>query len=530
MQQNFWFLAILSGLLLASGWLISPVFLGIAWLPWLYLEEKIYQNPTKYSYWAVLAYFYVTLAVWNLLATWWLVLIEWLGGVFALAVNPLLMSMPLLMFHYFRRRFNSRAIYGLWVILWLAYEFLQMQWDLAWAWLTLGNGLAPFPAIIQYYEFTGVLGGSLWVLLVNWGLWELWQAKNLKIASFLMLFSLSMVLFSYYQFNSYVEKGKSVKIMVVQPDIDPYTEKFSKQRKFIPFSQQFERLEKLTQTLLKPDIDLVVYPEAATGVLWDETSLRKNARLFLEFQHFNHLFKPYPKTRYLLGMNTFRFLPDSLKSLPTAIKMSTSEVYYQKYNSAVFGRDTSGRVQIYHKSKLVPGGESLPYLAWLKPIYRQLDDLKGIVSPQTERTVFQLNNQTKIASLICYESTFGEFANGFVLNGAQILTIITNDAFWRNSPEPWQHQQIDRLRAIETRRAIARASHHGYSGFMNQKGEISQSTPLNRPLAITDSLQANTELTFYTLYGDWLGRICFWLTLVILGVFFSQKRGFEKSK
>jgi apolipoprotein N-acyltransferase len=523
MQQNLWLLAILSGLLLASAWLISPIFLAIAWLPWLYLENKIYQNSAKYSFWSVLAYFYVTLGIWNLLATWWLVLIEWLGGVFALVVNPLLMSIPLLLFHYFRRQFNSQAVYGLWLILWLAYEFLQIQWDLAWAWLTLGNGLAPFPAVIQYYEFTGVLGGSLWILLINWGLWEFWQAKNLKLAIFLMILPLLMLLFSYYQFTNYTEKGKSVKIIVVQPDIDPYTEKFSKQTKFIPFAQQFERLEKLTQPLLKPDIDLVLYPEAATGVLWDEIGFLKNPKAFSEFNHFNNLFKPYPQTRFLLGMNTFRFLPDSLKNLPTAIKMRSSEMYYLKYNSAVFRQDTSGRVKVYHKSKLVPGGESLPWLGWLKPIYSQLDDLKGVVTPQTERTVFQLDNQVKIASLICYESTFGEFANEFVKNGAQILTIITNDAFWRNSPEPWQHQQIDRLRAIETRRAIARASHHGYSGFINQKGEISQSTPLNRPLAIVGEIKANSELTFYTLYGDCLGRICFWLSLAIFSIFFIKK-------
>ncbi|MCU0443518.1 MAG: apolipoprotein N-acyltransferase [Microscillaceae bacterium] len=526
MQKKTWFLSILSGLLLAGAWLISPIFLLVAWLPWLNLEARMQQNPTQYPFKSVFVHFYLAMWIWNILATWWLVMIEWLGGVVALLVNPMLMSVPLLLFHYLHRRFDTKFIYFGWIVLWVAYEFVQLQWDLAWAWLSLGNGLASFPAIIQYYEFTGVLGGSLWLLVVNWAIWELFRNQNRKLGIVLSLLVLLPPLYSWYRFESYSDIGKAVKILVVQPNINPYTEKFAKQSHFIPFAQQFARLEKLTHPHLKSNLDLVVYPEAATGVLWDENTLRKQSNNFLEFKQFKSLFATDPPTAWLLGINTFRFLPDSLRHLPTAIKMRNSAVYYQKYNSAVFASDTNSRVAIYHKSKLVPGGESLPLLAWLKPIYQQFDDLKGVVTPQNVPTVFETPQQVKVAALVCYESTFGEFANGFVRNGAQILTIITNDAFWRNSPEPWQHLQIDRLRAIETRRAIARASHHAYSGFINQKGEIIQTTPTDRATALVETIQANSRLTFYVLYGDYIGRICVLLSgfLIFLYLF----AGFRK--
>jgi apolipoprotein N-acyltransferase len=517
MQKKYWLLSLFSGLLLALAWLIHPFFVFLAWLPWLKLEAEIYQTQNKFNFRNIFIYSYLTTFTWNILTTWWLLMIEWQGGVAALLINPALMAFPLILFHFFRYHFRQRWVYFTWPVIWLAYEFMQTQWDLAWTWLTLGNVLAPLPYLIQYYELSGVLGGSAMILFFNLSLWWLGQGKEKWLAYLIICILLIINGLSVWKFQNYEEKGQTVNILVVQPNINPYTEKFSKHKNFIPFDQQFKRITTLTQEKLTLDVDLVLYPESATGVLWDESSFRKNPLIFQEFAQLNQTYKAYPQTRWLLGMNTYSFIPQDQKNLPTSIRMTGTNSYYQKFNAAVFVKDTSAKVAIYHKSKLVPAGEMVPFPQLLKPIFLIFDNLKGLITPQTERTIFQLNKGVKIAPLICYESTFGEFSNQFIQNGAQILCVITNDAFWRGSPEPWQHQQIDRIRAIETRRAIARASHHGFSGFINQKGQILQSTPTDQMLAEKGIIRANTKLTFYVKYGDWLGRGAFFSLFVLIG-------------
>jgi apolipoprotein N-acyltransferase len=122
----------------------------------------------------------------------------------------------------------------------------------------------------------------------------------------------------------------------------------------------------------------------------------------------------------------------------------------------------------------------------------------------------------RLAPVICYESVYGDFVADYVKNGATLIGIITNDGWWSDSPGHLQHLQYATLRAIETRRDIARSANTGISGFINQKGEITQQTGWWVQAVSRATVHLNEELTFYVRYGELIGPACQVLAVLLL--------------
>ena len=107
------------------------------------------------------------------------------------------------------------------------------------------------------------------------------------------------------------------------------------------------------------------------------------------------------------------------------------------------------------------------------------------------------------------------------------MTIITNDAWWGNTPGYRQHLRYASLRAIETRRSIARCANTGISAIINQKGEIEDRTGWWEPAVLHGHVNRNDELTFFVRNGDIAGRVCtfvFWLLTAALAVRFIIRK------
>ena len=121
-----------------------------------------------------------------------------------------------------------------------------------------------------------------------------------------------------------------------------------------------------------------------------------------------------------------------------------------------------------------------------------------------------------VAPVICYESVYGEYTTGYVRHGANALFIITNDGWWDNTAGHIQHMKFASLRAIETRRDIARSANTGISCFINQRGDIRNKTSYDEPIAIKNSILMNDTITFYVRWGDIIGRIGVFVTLLLL--------------
>ena len=183
-------------------------------------------------------------------------------------------------------------------------------------------------------------------------------------------------------------------------------------------------------------------------------------------------------------------------------------------------------MQFYHKSKLVPGAESLPFasaLSFLKPVFEHLGGATGSYGSQVEPGVFYSQSGIGVAPAICYETIWGEWIAGSVRKGAQFIAIITNDGWWEDTPGKDQHLDYAKLRAIETRRWVCRSANTGISAFINQRGDIVQQTKWWVKTAIKQDINLSSDLTFYVLHGDYLAEIGSALALLGIGFIVVRK-------
>jgi apolipoprotein N-acyltransferase len=216
----------------------------------------------------------------------------------------------------------------------------------------------------------------------------------------------------------------------------------------------------------------------------------------------------HPQVSLLSGITSYTIY-EKKKAAPSTARFREDVGHYDVFNTGVFIQPDKP-VEVYHKSKLVPGVEQMPYPAVFSLLSRLVIDLGGTsggLGKQTERSVFFNQDSIGIAPVICFESIYGDFVTGYVHKGADFLTIITNDGWWGDTPGHKQHLALASLRAIETRRSIARSANTGISGFINQRGDLIYPTKYWVPDVVNATIRNNQATTFYVQHGDYIGRI-----------------------
>jgi len=210
--------------------------------------------------------------------------------------------------------------------------------------------------------------------------------------------------------------------------------------------------------------------------------------------------------------------------------------FNQKYNSAVLFSSTDSNNQIYHKIKMVPVEEVLPY----QELYDYLlpdEIINNFYKEGTEETVFTTDlpiyineNNTdvetvKFSAVICFESSFPSFVRKFVNNGAEFLVVITNDEWFGYSTQSIQHLITSRFRAIENRRSIIHCSNAGISSFIDFNGAFYGTSELLQNHVETKFVAINNDNSIFVLLGDWIGKLSTIFILVIFVlIFYKQKK------
>ena len=517
-------LALLSAVLLWTGWLPQPaaapsLLLLVAWVPYLVMERQLTEQAASKR--RVFAHTYLLVLLWNALTTWWVSYASLPAGIAAVVLNALLMCLPLMAFRQTKKRLGDRVGYLSLPVYWLAFEQLHLHWDITWPWLTLGNGFAAAPQWVQWYEYTGFLGGSVWVWVVNLLVfWALLKnrvgqvqdasgvSERTRPAFFNFLIpALAAVLpigLSYAIGAAYQEKGPTAEVVVVQPNFDPYAEKFSGSADYVPYAQQITRMLALSAQQLTPNTHLVVWPETALEESHWESTIEREP----DIQRIRQWLSEHPGVALLTGITTMSSYPNKEAASETA-RYHDGVGYYDVYNAASYFATATAPLAIYHKSRLVPGVEKIPPVLSSVLDNINLGGFVGSYGSQAERTVYAAPAAVPVlrpAPLICYESIYGDFVSEYVPNGATLLTLSTNDAWWHDSPGYRQLLRYGSLRCIETRRDLARAANTGYTGFINQKGDITQLAPTWVPTASRGQVHLNSEVTFYAHYGELIGR------------------------
>lgn len=522
-------LSVLSGLLFSLGWFPAGVFpfLFVAFVPMLIVEEHFFQNRGQLRPRLLFLFSYIAFFTWNILTTWWVKNASLGGAALAIFCNGLLMSIPFMLYHRVRKRIGVQWSYVLFICFWLSFEFIHSNWELSWSWLTLGNAFADAPGVVQWYEYTGVFGGSLWVLLMNILIYEALKrfaekAKQVYLRNILIIISAAVlpVIISYaIKYPGDKALKNEISVVLVQPNIDPYNEKFD-----APFEGQLQKMLELASRKVTENTEYLIFPETAlTEEIWEgemeQSGSVQMLRIFLQ---------KYPKLKIVIGASTAKLFKPGEELSVTARKFTRDEGYYDSYNTAL-QLDNTGPIQVYHKSKLVPGVEQMPFpfiFKHLESIAIDLGGTTGGLGTQEERTVFvSKDHSMRTAPVVCYESVYGEYVSEYVKNGANFISIITNDGWWGDTPGYRQHLKYGRLRAIETRRWIARSANTGISCFISPAGEIQQATKWWEPAVISQQIGLNDELTFYTRYGDYIARaaLCISIAMLIYSLFIRFK-------
>ncbi len=532
------FYSLISGLLLSLAWPARgfPPLLFVAFVPLLLIESNFLKNKSNNHSFGIFFRVWPAFFIWNGLTTWWIYNSTFFGVTMAVLLNSTFMSLAFWLFHFMRRRNGeSQGYLGL-IFVWISFEFLHHHWDLNWPWLSLGNGFSAWPSWIQWYEFTGMFGGTLWILVVNILIFKFIQPYlerssikpvmlNLWLSLAVMLVPVAVSLLMYY---TYREKAAPVDVVVVQPNIDPYEEQYE-----LPADLVIEHATKLALTKADSNTNFVVFPESmvqpdwSSGMMIWENNLDNHPTINMFREG---LLKALPKAGIVVGYSTYRAYDEGDAIPASARKFRNNDGYYDAYNTAFLFRNYPD-LQRTHKSKLTPGVELMPFPWLLKPLGDFAIDLGGTVGQlgtDPERIPFTINDTLKIAPVICYESVYGEFVSGFVRNGANLIFVITNDGWWGNTAGHRQHALFSSVRAIETRRSIARSANTGISCFVNQRGDIIQPTPYWETAVIRQEINANDRLTLYVRYGDYLARGSVLglvlLLMITLGKSFRGKR------
>ena len=537
-------LAAISALLFSVSWPTYgvPFFIFFAFVPLLLMEQEISKfSKIKRKGWAVFGLSYFTFFIWNLVTTGWLYYAKNPDGsnsLLAVAIplfaNSLLMSSTFQLYYWYKKVRGTYFGLVFFVAIWLSFEKFHLGWEFTWPWLNLGNAFSEYPKIIQWYDTIGATGGSFWILLINVFTFytiRIWEAgrirkdliKNVAIISALIFIP---IFISIYKYNSFQEKPVgNVNVVLLQPELDPYNEKYSKDS-----LQILDELLTLAEQNSKGKIDFFIAPETAfpgRGSL-SEKGFNKSISINIA----KEFLTKHPQSILLTGASTHKFLFNESETENYSVKIQEG-LWVNSYNSAL-QIIPNQNVEVYHKGKLVPGVEIFPYIRFLKPFLGDaMLDFGGATSSlgiDKERKVFVNQfNKAKVAPIICYESIYGEFVTDYVKNGANLLAIMTNDSWWGNSEGHKQLLSYARLRAIETRREIVRAANSGISAHINAKGDIVEDTFYGDQTALAVTANLLEEKSIYTKTGDLISRIAIFVLGFLLIYHFGEKIASKKS-
>lgn len=430
--------------------------------------------------------------------------------------------------------------------IWCVTEWLRGWIMTGLPWNYLGTSQWKNLPLIQICEFTGVFGISFLVAMFNTAFWlalyDLRIGLNTKrylrphplTLTFLLIlgcFSLGVHRMKEYRLDH--EKVRIAPIGLVQCDIS--------QRRSANYELAKEALEvcaDLTEKLLREDatarqiiptdhqvdtsLKLIVWPE--TAVPYAYTGGAEISDLYREkIGAFIHRWK----VPFLLGSIDFQ---------PSANK--TGEFAFDVFNAALFVTESGGGVRDrYYKVHRVPFGEYVPFGNEFPELNRMIGMGRNL-TPGKRLNPIEVIPGVKAGVSICYESVFPFISRGHAVNGANLLLVISNDAWYPTSFEPDQHYVNGLFRAIETRLPLLRCGNSNYSVLISPRGELLESvSPKNDPgkqmraaKKFLVPVPIDPKPTFYSMYGNVFIAICGFLALSALIFAFANWRLFRTAQ
>jgi apolipoprotein N-acyltransferase len=378
-------------------------------------------------------------------------------------------------------------------LLWVAVEYIRTYIFTGFPWALLGYSQYLRLHLIQMADLFGAYGVSFLIVLSNTALFlaltlitrQTWQKRPVsrRLPAVAVIFFVLGFLFTWIYgawrikaTEHLIAASPSARIAVIQGNVD----------QAIKWNPAFQAATIKTHTRLSlsaksENPDLIVWPESATP--------------------FYLFYNKEPTQKVLEGIQ--KIDTDFLIGSPS---FAGKEGNISYYNSAYLISPGSKSIVKYDKAHLVPYGEYVPFKKWL-PFLGKLVAQVGDFSPgKAGKTIAWKKDALGVQ--ICYEIIFPGLSRAMVKNDAVLLVNITNDAWFGKTSGPYQHFSMTVFRAVENRRALARAANTGISGFIDPAGRILTSTSLLQEAAVTRTLPLIRKKTFYTRFGDLFALAC----------------------
>ncbi|MBT3215995.1 MAG: apolipoprotein N-acyltransferase [Candidatus Marinimicrobia bacterium] len=486
-------LAIISGCFLGMSYPPLPLgfFALFGFIPLIHICVK--ESPkiaAKWGYVAsvianVISLYWIGL---NTGAPFWVSMLSMIGAVFYLGIFWAAFAALVSMIHHRTGKGLMAAPF-----LWVAMEFLRTFGPLGYPWINLAITQSRYLPVIQILEITGTYGVAFWIVLVNAALYGYVVSNHKKVSPFLPIIifilpwlfgGMRLLLWEQYE-------GKNISIAMVQPNVNP-VDKWDHSKR----SGLFALMDSLHVEAMELKPDLILWPESALP-----TYLRTNSVTR----------KPIMNRIKISGIPLLAGTPDK----------QTNEFGVTQYlNSTIFLKP-NGSQSMYTKMKLVPFGEYVP----LSSLFSFLDNLNigvGNFEHGGTYTVFEMDS-IKFSNMICYDSSFPSVAREFVSRGAQMLTIQTNDGWWRHTSGAYQHFELARLRAVENRVPVVRCANTGISGHFLPTGKHAGKIGFNQKGVGLANVTLQNHSSFYTKFGDAFAWLMTLISIGFIGMGWTRK-------
>ena len=371
---------------------------------------------------------------------------------------------------------------------WVATEFLRGELFGGFPWVPLGNSQIEVLPVLQLASVFGVYGISSLLVFVS-ALIALAMLGNPKeriisITTVIVLIS-SISAWGGLRISeeSLVQEGKSLRVGLVQGNI-------SQEDKWNP--QEGNRILtthiRLTREAVAAGADFVIWPESSVPFMFEEDVERGKI--------INGLVQEMG-TPILLGSN-------QLEKGPPA----------RLYNAAFLITPDKKRAIVYRKIHLVPFGEYVPFRNWLFFVSPLVNGVAEF-APGTSITMLPLGNHL-ISTAICYEVVYPGLSQKAVRAGSELLTTITNDAWYGHTSAPFQHFDLATMRAVEQGRYLVRAANTGISGIVDPYGRILKESEIFTETVLVGEVRLLTKRTLYSIFGDVISYLSIALTIIML--------------
>lgn len=536
MNKKLYSLSIISGVLLALSFPPLPLFFlaFFAFIPLLYSFNNL---EIKRPYLLI----YITFFIYHSGTNWWIG--SWTqdsdpyltaSSIVLAFVHPFFFMIPFVVFFFISKRISKKIALNLFPFIWVAYEWFHNLGELSYPWLTVGNTQIYNYFWIQFIDITGVWGASFLIVLINilflklfeyykkfdWN--NFYKNRNVRILtiSLFLCFILPMI-YGYFRIEKYDINPKNeaknrVNIGIVQPAINPW-------RKWEMSVDEMVQIQKnisdsLINTKNKPDL-----------IIWNETAI---PRYIIKDDFYSYRFlsnwSDYRNTSLMSGFAELKYFNTKNKTVTARQDTSQEDTFYESYNACLLiNPNDPSDLQVYQKMRLTPMAERLPYseiLLFMRSWFEWGVGISawGIGTNQHNLILKKDNKSISVGPVICIESIYPEFVSKTSANGAEFIVIITNDAWYDNTPGPEQHFLIAAMRAIENRKFIARCANTGVSGIISPTGKTSERIPQYTRMGLNSPITLLKEKTLYVLYGDWFSKIS--LLITIFAIIYSIKK------